>query len=155
MGVFGWFSGHIKYEALFRRYECFRWFSSHIYYILVFLSDLWVLTYGSQIKFFNKSVLFVVYGWYQVVLWCFIYKSVYRWCQMAFWSYSQRQKTVQAAKRPAIHVLNPIPGQITEGTRNISNRLESNLPLYYSLCLNQTRCILRFLIGCPRQELDK
>lgn len=72
MGVFGWFSGHIKYEALFRRYECFRWFSSHIYYILVFLSDLWVLTYGSQIKFFNKSVLFVVYmgdiRWFSGVL---------------------------------------------------------------------------------------
>lgn len=34
---------------------------------------------------------------------------------MAFWSYSQRQKTVQAAKRPAIHVLNPISGQIAEG----------------------------------------
>lgn len=36
------------------------------------------------------------------------------WCQMVFWSYSQGQKTVQAAKGAAIHVLNPIPGQIAE-----------------------------------------
>lgn len=42
------------------------------------------------------------------------YQSVYMWCQMVFWSYSQGQKTVQAAKGAAIHVLNPIPGQIAE-----------------------------------------
>lgn len=47
------------------------------------------------------------------------------------------------------------PDRSLRKTRNIFNRLESNLPLYYPLSFSQTRCILRFLIGCLRQELDK
>lgn len=111
---------------------CALAYGSQIIYVFVCGTGIQVIPDGSLVVYFNKVCICGV-----------------KW----FSGHTHRVRRLsRPLNDPPYTYSIRFPDRSLRKTRNISNRLESNLPLYYPLSFSQTRCILRFLIGCPRQD---